>query len=132
MEDFSSTGQLVTFGLVNSTVGAMAEGLALVETEVSISKVLLCSNLTGHYYSAPGTRPPSWSDDQLLGVGLNAHAHQCYQNAQSCKILPFTVMFTMLHNTCGNRISNRTDLVVFFEVFRLNGRVKEMHVAGLW
>ena len=30
MEDFSSTGQLVTLNLVDSSIGAMAKGLALV------------------------------------------------------------------------------------------------------
>ena len=34
MEDFSSTGQLVTLGLVDSSIGAMAEGLALVDVEL--------------------------------------------------------------------------------------------------
>ena len=48
MEDFSSTGQLVTLGLVDSSIGATAKGLALVDVEVSIAKELLCSNLTGH------------------------------------------------------------------------------------
>ena len=35
MEDFSSTGQLVTLGLVDSSIGAMAKGLTLVDVEVS-------------------------------------------------------------------------------------------------
>ena len=49
MEDFSSTGQLVTLGLVHSSVVAMAKGLALVDMETSIVKDLLCSNLLiGH------------------------------------------------------------------------------------
>ena len=38
MEDFSSTGQLVTFGLVDSSIGAMAEGLALVNVELRMIK----------------------------------------------------------------------------------------------
>ena len=42
MEDFSSTGQLVTLGLVDSSIGAMAKGLALVNVEASIAKELLC------------------------------------------------------------------------------------------
>ena len=33
MEDLSSTGQLVTLGLVDSSIGAMAKGLALVDGE---------------------------------------------------------------------------------------------------
>ena len=48
MEDFSSTGQLVTLGLVDSSIGAMAKGLALVDVKASIAKDLLCSNLIGH------------------------------------------------------------------------------------
>ena len=48
MEDFSSTGQLVTLGLVDSSIGAMAKGLALVDVEISIAKELLCSNPIGH------------------------------------------------------------------------------------
>ena len=42
MEDFSSTGQLVTLGLVDSSIGAMAKGLALVDVETSIAKELPC------------------------------------------------------------------------------------------
>ena len=49
MEDFSSTGQLVTLGLVDSSIGAMAKGLVLVNMEASIAKELLCSYLTGHF-----------------------------------------------------------------------------------
>ena len=48
MKDFSSTGQLVTLGLVNSSIGAMAKGLALVDVEISILKDILCSNLIAH------------------------------------------------------------------------------------
>ena len=33
MEDFSSTGQLVTLGLVDSSIGAMAKGLALIDVK---------------------------------------------------------------------------------------------------
>ena len=44
MEDFSSTGQLVTLGLVDSSIGAMAKGLALVDVETSIAKELVSSN----------------------------------------------------------------------------------------
>ena len=47
MEDFSSTGQLVTLGLVDSAIGAMAKGLALVDVEASVAKQLMCS-LIGH------------------------------------------------------------------------------------
>ena len=43
MEDFSSTGQLVTIGLVDSPIGAMAKGLALADVEVSITKAMLLS-----------------------------------------------------------------------------------------
>ena len=38
MEDFSSTGQLVTLGLVDSSIGAMAEGLAFVDVELRLIK----------------------------------------------------------------------------------------------
>ena len=48
MEEFSSTGQLVTLGLVDSSIGAMTKGLALVDVEASIAKHLLCSYLIGH------------------------------------------------------------------------------------
>ena len=48
MEDFSSTGQLVTLGLVDSSIGAMAKGLALIDMKASIVKDFLCSNLIGH------------------------------------------------------------------------------------
>ena len=44
MEEFSSTGQLVTLGLVDSSIGAMAKRLALVDVEASIAKDWLCSN----------------------------------------------------------------------------------------
>jgi hypothetical protein len=52
VEDFGSTGQLVTLGLVDSSIGAMAEGLALVDVEVLIAKVMLLSlkHLMGHYH----------------------------------------------------------------------------------
>ena len=43
MEDFSSTGQLVTLGLVDSSIGAMAEGLALVDVEALVAKDMLLS-----------------------------------------------------------------------------------------
>ena len=49
MEDFSSTGQLVTLGFVDSSIGAMAKGLALVDVEVSIAKEILCLDLVGHF-----------------------------------------------------------------------------------
>ena len=49
MEEFSSTGQLVTLCLVDSSIGAMAKGLALVDVEASIAKDLLHSNLIGHF-----------------------------------------------------------------------------------
>jgi hypothetical protein len=38
VEDFSSTGQLVTLGLVDSSIGAMAKGLALVDVEAFVAK----------------------------------------------------------------------------------------------
>ena len=38
MEDFSSTGQLVTFGLVDSSIGAMAEGSAFADVELRLIK----------------------------------------------------------------------------------------------
>ena len=43
MEDFNSTGQLVTLGLVDSSIGAMAEGLAFVDMEVLVVKYMLLS-----------------------------------------------------------------------------------------
>ena len=48
MKEFSCTGQLVTLGLVDSSIRATAKGLALVDVEVSIAKDLLCSYLIGH------------------------------------------------------------------------------------
>ena len=55
MEEFSSTGQLVTLGLVDSSIGAMPKGLALVDMEVSVAKNLLCSYLIGHFPEASAT-----------------------------------------------------------------------------
>ena len=43
MEDFSSTGQLVTLGLVDSSIGAMAKGLALADMEALIVKRHFCN-----------------------------------------------------------------------------------------
>ena len=40
MDDFSSTGQLVTLGLVDSSIGAMAEGLALINVKAFVAKDL--------------------------------------------------------------------------------------------
>ena len=50
MEDFSSTGQLVTLGLVNSSIGAMAKVLALVDVKALVVKDMLLSlkHLMGH------------------------------------------------------------------------------------
>ena len=50
MENFSSTGQLVTFGLVDSSIGAMAKGLVLVDVETLVVKDMLLSlkYLMGH------------------------------------------------------------------------------------
>ena len=50
MEDFSSTGQLVTLGLVDGSIGAMAKGLALVDVEALVVKDMLLSlkHLVGH------------------------------------------------------------------------------------
>ena len=42
MEDFISTGQLVTFGLVDSSIEAMAEGLALVDVEALVVSERRC------------------------------------------------------------------------------------------
>ena len=54
MEDFSSTGQLVTLGLVDSSIGAMAKRLALFDMEASITKALMCSVILiqGHAISS--------------------------------------------------------------------------------
>ena len=58
MEDFSSTGQLVTLGLVDSSIGAMAKGLALVDMEALVAKdVLSLKHSMGHlasYNMSPG------------------------------------------------------------------------------
>ena len=43
MEDFSSTGQLVTLCLVDSSIGAVAKGLALVDVEALVAKDMLMS-----------------------------------------------------------------------------------------
>ena len=50
MEDFSSTGQLVTLGLVDSSIGAMAKGLALIDAETLVAKDILLSlkHFMGH------------------------------------------------------------------------------------
>ena len=50
MEDFSSTGQLVTLGLVDSSIGPMAKGLALVDVEPLVAKYMSLSlkHLMGH------------------------------------------------------------------------------------
>ena len=50
MKDFSSTGQLVTLGLVDSSIGAMAEGLGLVDVEALVAEDMLLSlkYLMGH------------------------------------------------------------------------------------
>ena len=41
MYEFSSTGQLVTLGLVDSSIGAMTKGLVLVDVEVLVTKDML-------------------------------------------------------------------------------------------
>ena len=53
MEDFSSTWQLVTLGLVDSSIGAMAKGLALVDVEALVVKNMLLSlkHSMGHFCS---------------------------------------------------------------------------------
>ena len=53
MEDFSSTGQLVTLGLVDSSIGAMTKGLALVDVEALVAKDMLLSlkHSIGHSYN---------------------------------------------------------------------------------
>ena len=43
MEDFSSTGQLVTLGLIDSSIGAMAKRLALVDVEALVAKDIMLS-----------------------------------------------------------------------------------------
>ena len=42
-DKFSSTGQLVTLDLVDSSIGAMAEGLALIDMEALVVKDVLLS-----------------------------------------------------------------------------------------
>ena len=48
MEYFSGAGQLVTLGLVDSSIGAASKRLALVDVEASIAEELTSSNLGGH------------------------------------------------------------------------------------
>ena len=49
MEDFSSTGQLVTLGLVDSSIGAMAKGLALVDVKaLKVKDMLSLKHPMGH------------------------------------------------------------------------------------
>ena len=76
MEDFSSTGQLVTLGLVDSSIGAMAKGCALVDVEALIAKELLSSSLLiGHPMCPSKYRAtPSWASRARRGL-LEAHAH---------------------------------------------------------
>ena len=51
MEDFSSTRQLVTLGLVDSSIGATAKGLALLDVEFVIAKdVSSLKYLIGHCF----------------------------------------------------------------------------------
>ena len=52
MEYLRSARQLVTLGLVDSSIGAMSKGLALVDVKVSITKELPSSNLVGHFSCA--------------------------------------------------------------------------------
>ena len=54
MENFSSTGQLVTLSLVDSSIGAMAKGLALVDVEALVAKDMLLSlkHLMGHHINS--------------------------------------------------------------------------------
>ena len=60
MEDFSSTGQLVTFGFVDSSIGAIAKGLALVDLEALVAKDMLLS-LKGHYVGLALSDPTTLS-----------------------------------------------------------------------
>ena len=48
MEYFTSAGQLVTLGLVDSSIGAVSKWLALVDVEASIAEELASSNLSSH------------------------------------------------------------------------------------
>ena len=48
MEHFSGAGQLVTLGLVDSSIGAMSKRLALVDVEALIAKELTSSKLGSH------------------------------------------------------------------------------------
>ena len=51
MEDFSSTGQLVTLGFVDGSIGAMTKGLRLVDVEALVAKDMLLSlehSMMGH------------------------------------------------------------------------------------
>ena len=50
MEHFSGAGQLVTLGLVDSSIGAVSKLLALVDVEASIAKELTGSNLSCHAF----------------------------------------------------------------------------------
>ena len=50
MYEFSSTGQLVTLGLVDSSIGTMTKGLSLVNVEALVTKdVLSLMCLLGHH-----------------------------------------------------------------------------------
>ena len=65
MEDFSSTGQLVTLGLVDSSIGAMAEGLALVDVETLVAKNVLLS--LNHCLPQSGVADPRPRKDANVG-----------------------------------------------------------------
>ena len=67
MEDFSSTGQLVTLGLVDSSIGTMAKGLALVDVKVSIAKAAL-QLYVGHF-QALYTCSFLQNSNHMMGVG---------------------------------------------------------------
>ena len=56
MEDFSSTGQLVTLGLVDSSIGSMAEGLALVDLKALKDILLSLKHSMGHCVGLALTR----------------------------------------------------------------------------
>ena len=90
MEEFSSTGQLVTLGLVDSSIGAMTKGLALVDVEASIAKDWLCSFLIGHF--------PSYSQviDILVSTISLVNPSQC--SAGCC----ITNMGSTVHETQRN------------------------------
>ena len=82
MENFSSIWQLVTLDLVDSSIGAMAKGLALVDVEASIAKDMLLSlnkHSMSHCNVANQRKTPLVSCTVLLYVSTLT-THPFYNN----------------------------------------------------